>query len=222
MFKRGLLDADLVIAPSRASATFLAAEGCQRLEVIPHGCVPPEVTPPLPQDFRVGYLGQVGVDKGIVYLIQAWGKLNWPTVLLSLAGPGTESLGPIVGRITNGGHFQLLGRVANTTDFYASISVYVQPSVCESFGITLLEAMAHGRPVIVSEGAGASELVTEGVDGFVVPRRSPDAIAERIAWFKANPHRIWTMGQAAREKALGYTWPLIRDRYQHVWRAQFS
>ena len=219
VFKRGLLEADLVIAPSRSSAACLVAEGCQRVEIIPHGCVPPEQVPPLPAGFRVGYLGQAGPDKGLVYLVAAWGKLNWFGEPLVLAGPGTEHVGPMIGRVTNGGRFNLLGRVANPTELYASLAVYVAPSVCEAFGITVLEAMAHGRPVIVSEGAGASDLVTEGVDGFVVPRRNPDAIAERLAWFKANPHRIPLMGQRAREKALGYTWPLVRDRYQQVWKA---
>ena len=218
IFKRGLLDANLVVTPSRASAEFLASEGCQRLEVIPHGCIPPATIPPLPPDLQVGYLGQTGPDKGLVYLIGAWGKLNWPTPPLSLAGSGTERLGPMVGRVTNGGRFQLLGWTANPAKFYASISVYVQPSVSEAFGIPALEAMAHGRPVVCSEGAGVSELVTEGIDGFVVPRRSQEAIAERLAWFRANPHRIDPMGQRAREKALKYTWPIIRERYKVLWR----
>ena len=218
IFSAGYREADLVIAPSKASATFLAAEGCKNVRVIPHGCDLPEKVDYPPGLFTVGYMGQVGVDKGLIYLFQAWGRLNYPDSHLILAGAGTETLGPLIGQVTGGGKYSLWGYIPEVKKFYNAISVYVQPSVCEGFGIEVLEAMAYGRPVIVSQGAGAADMVSEGQDGWVVPIRDPTAIAERLAWCRQNPARLAEMGQKAREKAKGYTWGIIRKLYQDEWR----
>ena len=222
IFSAGYREADLVIAPSKASATFLAAEGCKRVVVIPHGVDLPEKVDYPPGQFTVGYLGQVGIDKGLSYLFSAWGKLNYPDSHLILAGTGTEQLRGWIERYAAGGHFSVWGYISHVGKFYNAISVYVQPSVCEGFGIEVLEAMSYGRPVIVSQGAGAADMVSEGVDGFVVPIRSPDAIAERLEWCKRNPARLAEMGKKAREKAWGFTWDKIREQYCGVWRRLLS
>ena len=109
-----------------------------------------------------------------------------------------------------------MGRVENVSDFYNSISVYCQPSVTEGFGLPCLEAMAHGRPVIVSEGAGVSELVKDGVEGYVVPIRDAGAIAERIDWLRRKPEKVKEMGEKARLKAEKYTWERTRNEIIRV------
>src|SRR5262249_50154121 len=76
LYREGVRQADLVIAPSRASAKELVDEGCGRVEVVPHGTDVPEAVPDLPATFCAGYLGQPGVDKGLLYLIKAWGSLG--------------------------------------------------------------------------------------------------------------------------------------------------
>lgn len=216
IFSQGYREADLVIVPSERSAGFLRNEGCKNIVVIPHGCYIPEGIEPLPGKFTAGYLGQVGPDKGIYYLLKAWEMLNYKSNTLLLAGSGTELLGNFISRTVNGGIFNMLGRVPEARQLYDAVSVYVQPSVTESFGIEVLEAMAHSRPVIASEGAGASELITEGLEGFVVPIRDPKALADRISFLKNNPNKIATMGKKAREKALNYSWEAIRGKYKEV------
>jgi glycosyltransferase involved in cell wall biosynthesis len=99
---------------------------------------------------------------------------------------------------------------------YDECSVYVQPSVTESFGIPVLEAMAHSRPVIVTNGAGVSELVEDGKEGFVVPIRSASAIAEKIQYFFENPQEIKRMGRNARAKAEKYTWARVENKYRNL------
>jgi len=86
-------------------------------------------------------------------------------------------------------------------------------SITEGFGITPLEAMAYGRPVIVADGAGMSELVTDGQDGFVVPIRDIDAIKNKITYFYDNPDEIKRMGDEARKTAMKYNWDLIKKEY---------
>lgn len=223
IFSEGYRLADKVIAPSKRSAQLLRDEGCQDVVVIPHGVNIPNEVKPIPNEFKVGYLGAYGPDKGVLYLLQGWATLNYPDAELVLAGPGSGSLEPFVRQVANQGRFALLGYVNDVTDFYNQISVYCQPSVCESFGIEILEAIARGRPVIASEGAGASELIEDGVEGFVVPIRDPQAIAEKIDWFRKNSEKMVEMVLAlfsrnARKKAENYTWDKIRKRYIEIWR----
>ncbi len=216
IYSEGYCLADVVIAPSKMSAKCLKEAGCKNVVVIPHGTQLPKEVKPIPERFDVAYLGAVGPDKGVLYLIQAWAMLNYSDSTLILAGSGTETLDPFIRQIANQGQFKILGRVPNIADVYNACSVYVQPSVCEGFGIEVLEAMAHSRPVICSEGAGASDLVDDST-GFVVPIRSPEAIAEKIDLLKKMPRDdLMEMGAKARRKARNYTWGKIRRRYANV------
>jgi glycosyltransferase involved in cell wall biosynthesis len=173
----------------------------------------------MPAKFTVGYLGQSGPDKGLVYLLEAWSKLNLPNCRLLMAGRGIEQMAPVWQHVGGCGEVEFLGWVKNVSDFYNSISCYVQPSVTEGFGIEVLEAMAHGRPVIVSEGAGAADVVENKITGFVVPRRNSDAIADCIMKLKNDPALCESMGAAARAVALCYTWDKIIPQYWALWRS---
>jgi len=205
---------DSIVCPSTRSKRILEEEGVETpITVIPHGTEIPDTIAPLPDDFTVAYLGVVGPDKGLIYLMQAWSKLDYDDAELVLAGSGTEQLSPMIRRFTEHGKYHLLGRVGSVRDVFDNCSVYVQPSTNEGFGITALEAMAHGRPVIVSDGAGSSDCVTGGVDGFVVPACDPDSIARSIDVFKNRKEHIREMGSAARESAKEYSWENIRSRY---------
>ena len=214
LYSEGIRLADVVITPSKKSAKLLKAEGCQKVVVIPHGVNLPQEVRPIPEQFDVAYLGQCGPDKGLVYLIQGWGMLNYPDSRLILAGRGTEELEPLIRQITDRGNFVLLGQVPDVSNVYHACSVYVQPSVTEGSGIEILEAMSYGRPVIASQGARASELV--GDSGFIVPIRDPGAIAEHIDRLKGNITETRAMGKKARRQAQKYTWDKIRMKYRKL------
>lgn len=221
LYMRCFRNANILICPSNHSANVMVGIfGCQsqRIKVIPHGTAYPEKFEDYPERFTIGYLGQVGPDKGLIYSLSAWNLLklkdatfkincNYPEVLLNL-------------NAQYGNHpIDCQGRVENTSDFYNKISVYVSASSTEGFGIPVLEAMAHGRPVICTRGTGASDLVEHGVNGFIVECRDVYAIAECINEFNRNPDRIRTMGAAARETAKQYTWDKIIQMYASALRS---
>ena len=94
----------------------------------------------------------------------------------------------------------------------AGASVLVLPSIQDGFGLVVLEAMASGLPVIVSDHVGAKDCVREGVDGFIVPVRDIEALADRLLWLHDHPSQRDAMGARARERAMGYSWEAYRYR----------
>ena len=95
---------------------------------------------------------------------------------------------------------------------------FVVHNCTEGFGIEILEAMAHGRPVIVSNGAGGADVVTNNVDGLIVPPRDIDALASAIQHLSVNPQKVFEMGQAARATAKKYSWDKIEAIYVEMYR----
>jgi len=213
--------ADVVLTPSEGSARWIKENiEAKRIEVVPHGCDLPENVAPIPEEFKAGYLGVWGPDKGLIYLILAWNSLNYKNVEFVFAGDCGESLAIMMpGLIDTGSRYKILGRVPDTTPFYDSLSVYVQVSVTEGFGMPVLEAMAHGRPVIVTEGTGASFLVEDGEDGLVIPIRNPRAIADSLDYLKNHPEEAVRMGDRARKKAEAFTWDKIERRYSEIYES---
>lgn len=213
-----LREADIIIVQAAMSLQWLDDLGVHppRAYVIPGGCHYPETIPPQPERFGVGYLGAFGPDKGVTYLINAWLGSGHKDVDLIFAGKDSEQIRPELNVWNCYASTKVMGRVENMEDFWKQVSVYVQPSVTEGFGLPVLEAMSYGRPVIVTEGTGASEIVTHGVDGFIIPIRNPEAILDSIRYFMARPSEVARMGAHARETAKRYTWDIIQKEYEKV------
>lgn len=214
----GYLAADCVVCPSTHSAAVMRKLGrTGRIEVIPHGVNLPSTVQPLPRQFRVGYLGSCGSpDKGLIYLLQAWKQLNYPDAILVLGGRDSQS--PWVQHLIQeygGGTVVCLGWVRNLADFYGNISMLVQPSVSEGFGIEVLEALAHGRYALVSKGAGAADVVP-------IACRFEAANYEVLAAAIDHARKHWDWGASvpasSRELANDYTWNKIREQYISLWK----
>lgn len=84
---------------------------------------------------------------------------------------------------------------------YLESEVVVYPSSFdEPFGLVLLEAMAAGKPLIVTRAGGMPEIVIPGETGFIIPRRQPDALAEKILALLRAPDLVRQMGEKARRR----------------------
>jgi glycosyltransferase involved in cell wall biosynthesis len=71
--------------------------------------------------------------------------------------------------------------------------------------LVVVEAMASGLPVITTDH-GPGDIVRDGIDGYIVPIRDPEAIAGKLEYLRANPEFRLQMGRNARERALEFTW----------------
>lgn len=91
-------------------------------------------------------------------------------------------------------------------DWYNRADVLVLPSLTEGMSRVVMEAMACGTPCITTSTNGASEVITDGVDGFVIPPSSEEAIREKILLLYNDRERAAEMGRRALEKARQNNW----------------
>lgn len=216
MYSGHLVVSDVVITHSKRSAEYIKrkAEIPDRvfMKVIPHGCTLPDKIPPYPEQVTPGYMGAAGIDKGIHYLFMFVRASGIDTLVL-----GGKDFKNFVFR-EDADRYKTLGFVDDLSDFYKEISVYLQPTVTEGFGITGLEAMAYGRPVITTEETGIADLITDGKEGFIIPRPENDSLylVDRFRYFIDNPSEVERMGKEARRTAEKYTWDNVVAMYEDL------
>jgi D-inositol-3-phosphate glycosyltransferase len=102
--------------------------------------------------------------------------------------------------------------------YYSAADVVVMPSHYESFGMVALEAMACGTPVVASDVGGLSYTVEDGVTGFLVPKKDPVALADRICDILNDQVMADQLGRQARQVALRYSWQHVADCITDVYR----
>jgi len=102
----------------------------------------------------------------------------------------------------------------------AAMDVYVQPSTNEGFSLSLLEAMAAGKPVVATDVGGAQEVVIDGRTGVLSPPASSSAISTTVAGLLDDPEKQSTLGQAARRHVVReFGLQHSMDAYRHLYEA---
>jgi N-acetyl-alpha-D-glucosaminyl L-malate synthase BshA len=94
-----------------------------------------------------------------------------------------------------------MGKQNQVQNLLGVADVMLLPSDLESFGLAALEAMACGVPSVCSRVGGVPEVITDGVEGYLVPPRDVNTMAERTLRILTEPGRRETMGKAARQRA---------------------
>ncbi|HEY4000212.1 MAG TPA: glycosyltransferase family 4 protein [Candidatus Xenobia bacterium] len=168
--------------------------------------------------FRVTFVGLIEPWKGFHHLVRAFRRLSDKDAELVLWG-GTGSR-----PVAHFFHLQQAAdprislrpvpiRQAGLAEVYGRSSVVVLPSLADGFGYVVGEAMACGIPVITTPQTGASELVRDGLNGFVVPAQDVDALTERLAFLATNRALVRTMGLEARAAVAPLTREHARQAY---------
>jgi phosphatidylinositol alpha-mannosyltransferase len=192
--------------------------------VIPNGVdidAPPQGPKPESKELRVLFVGRSEERKGLPVLLQAFeGLVEHVPARLTVIGSTGEDVRRYLADESVADRIDALGRISGS-DLWRNLheaDVLSAPSLAgESFGMVLTEAFAAGTPVIASEIAGYADVVTEGVDGILVPPADPQRLAEELQSLYLEPERRARMGIAARESAKRYAWPTVAEQVEQVY-----
>lgn len=153
----------------------------------------------------VGFVGRLAPEKDVATLLRALPEVfrACPAACGVLVGEGEERrvLEALAEDLGIAGRVHFLGARPDALRLMKAMDVVAVPSLTENFSLTVAEAMEAGRPVVASAVGGLVEMVEDGVTGFLVPPRSPEALGRRIADVLAKPLRAATMGAAGRQKS---------------------
>lgn len=195
--------ADAITVPSEfARGTFLKADvDAAKLVKIPYGVRLDRfrrTSEPPSDSFNVLFAGTVSVRKGIPYLLEGFAQLKHSSKKLRLAGPVEPEMRSLLRRFDLK-DVEVLGRQTQEelAKWMNTSHAIVLPSVEDGFGLVMAQAMACGTVVIASEHTGGPDLVTDGVEGFIVPIRSPEAICERLTRLAEDSGLQRRMSEAA-------------------------
>ena len=192
--------------------------------IIPNGvdvdAAPNEPKPPS-DHLRILFVGRSEERKGLPILLTAFNALvEHVPCRLTVIGTDREEVLRYVADPELLRFMDIRGRVSREelrTELHRA-DLLCAPSLSgESFGMVLTEAFAAGTPVIASAIAGYSDVVSDGVDGLLVPPGDPQRLAEELQRVHYEPERLREMGEAARRSAQRYAWPRVADQVTAVY-----
>lgn len=149
----------------------------------------------------VGTVGRMVTEKGQVYLIDALPELvkKFPNLTCLFVGDG-PLLSFLRQRAVDHGVLDVCvfaGTHGRIEDVYSVMDVFVLPSLCEPFGLVLLEAMACGVPVVATNSGGPPDFIASGKNGVLVPPADPGALAGAVAKLLESPDMRGKLSVAA-------------------------
>lgn len=217
-------ESDAITVPSQFARRSFLQHGIasERVYVCPYGVDLSEFRPDVKRDnvFRVIYVGQITVRKGIGHLLQAVESLvKKHKVELWLVGEIDPHIRHLLDQYRSVFEYKGVCPRRELWRLYSQSSVLVLASVEEGLALVQAQAMACGVPVIATANTGAEDLFTDGVEGFIVPIRSSEAIREKLHWMMDNAELRDQMAGAALErvKDLG-GWDRYGERVESVYR----
>ena len=156
----------------------------------------------------VGYVGRLSPGKGLEMLLEATALLvrRWPDLRLFILGDGpgvngyVKGLEKMTARLGLGRNVRFFGYVDGAATACAAFDAQVVCSRAEPFGLVTVEAMAQGRPVVVTDSGGSPEIVRDGIEGFLVAPDDAATLARRLDCLLDSPGLRREMGRRGRER----------------------
>lgn len=214
--------ADYVIIPSEHILRTLAGVVPRdKIRMIPYGA--PEVKPRLhindnaSAPLKVLYVGNLGQHKGFGYLLGAMDLLGRHAEL-TIVG---RRLGPNAKVDDACRRWRWLETLPHNQviELMLESDVLVLPSLSDAFGLVVTEALSCGLPVIVTPNTGASEIIRDGREGYVVPIRRADMIASRLETLYSDRTKLEEMSRRAQQTAEEKSWENYRTNWARMIRS---
>lgn len=235
LFRRIWRKAEAVVANSEGLRDLaLRTDASREIGVIPNGIDTREFRPHAgadadegagehePETFTIMSVCRFVGRKGIPYLLRAMPEIvaAVPHARLRIVGEGErrEEWEGIVRELGMESCVEFPGHVPHDrlAEVLNSADVFVLPSLYEGMSNTLLEAIACGLPVVVTDTGGTRELVSG--NGIVVPQRNPGAIAEAVRRIATDAGLRAEMGRRSRAIAEEYSWERVAEQYLDLYR----
>ncbi|WP_247237853.1 glycosyltransferase family 4 protein [Telluribacter sp. SYSU D00476] len=175
-----------------------------------------------PKDvFRVLWVGGVSIRKGFMYALEAFQKLDHPKKEFLVIGTVEDQVKQLMkGQDLDGITFK--GNVSNTElpGIYSTAHVFLLASLEEGLAMVQGEALACGCPIIATTNTGASDLITDRKEGFIVPIRSSQAILEKLEMLVQDHELRGMMSEAATQKVKSIGgWDAYGNNFDHLIRS---
>jgi glycosyltransferase involved in cell wall biosynthesis len=161
----------------------------------------------------ITYIGRLAREKNLELLLDAWTSIRsrYPSARLVLVGQGPLEE-EIAGRGLAGVHLTGLLTGRDLAEAYASADLFAFPSVTETFGNVLLEAMASGLPTVVAAAGGVLEFVRHGRNSWLVEPNSADAMADGVARLLDDIPLRRGLAEGGLATARSRGWDMVDDR----------
>jgi starch synthase len=158
---------------------------------------------------RVLFVGGLSQRKGIADLFEAASLSDAHLELTVIGRKPSAVCAPLEAALKKHRWIESMPRQRILAEMRAH-DVLVFPSLFEGFGLVVTEALSQGLPVITTSHTCGPDVLTEGEDGFIVPIRDPQAIADKLELLHGDRERLAAMSEAARKKAETLTWESYR------------
>ncbi len=167
----------------------------------------------------VGALGRLDVQKGHDVLIRAWPQVvaRHPDAALVIAGEGflRPDLERLIARLGVERSVTLHGHRTDVPRFLSALDVFCMPSRWEGFGLALVEALACGKPAVVSDVDSLPEVL--GDAGLLVPKDDSEALARAVSGLLDDPARRVALGSLARARAEAFSVEKMVAAYERLY-----
>lgn len=172
------------------------------------------------EDFIL-FTGRLVGTKGVRYLIEAMRSVDSRLVIMG-QGPEAERLKALAKRFGVEDKVTFTGHVSEEEKvrLMSSCKIFAIPSLFESFGLAVAEAMTYGKPVVASDVGGLPEVVGDG--GILVPPRSPSDIAAALNRLLKDDDLRHDMGQRAKRHIARFSWDNIASRMEQIYRNEVN
>ena len=215
----------LLSTPAAASRLYDPANAKDRIHVLPYGIDADCYAPVDPENWSsqeptILYLAHLSRRKGIFTLLEAFPKVarELPNAGLTIAGSGSEAgaVRNLIDQMACRDRITLLGSIdrPQVSRTMQQCTVYCLPSYGEPFGMSALEAMACGKPVVGTDAGGLAYLITDP-GGRKVPPGDADALAQALIEILTSPDLQRQMGRFNRQQVEEiYSWERVIDRLE--------
>jgi glycosyltransferase involved in cell wall biosynthesis len=170
--------------------------------------------------FVILSVGELNKNKNHETVIKAISKSNNPNIYYVICGEGTleNYLKNLSVDLGLGNRVRLMGFRNDIAEVYKAADIFAFPSLREGLSVALMEAMVAGLPVICSDIRGNSDLIENGINGYLLPRLDVQGYAKKINELYISRQKRELLGDNNREKISNYTLERIIGRMKQIYK----